>query len=147
MGRTFQIAQTFGSMTVRENVQMVLHSVHRRLAALGVEIRLNTGVTAVKPSSVETNCTYTDRRDEIPCDAVVLVTSRISDDGLYRALTARQAEWPDRGIRSVRLIGDAAAPAPIAWATFAGHRYARELDMPDIDDALPFRREVTALED
>lgn len=33
VGRTFQIAQTFGSMTVRENVQMVLHSVHRRLAA------------------------------------------------------------------------------------------------------------------
>lgn len=35
VGRTFQIAQTFGSMTVRENVQMVLHSVHRRLARLG----------------------------------------------------------------------------------------------------------------
>lgn len=34
VGRTFQIAQTFGSMTVRENVQMVLHSVNRRLAAL-----------------------------------------------------------------------------------------------------------------
>ena len=34
VGRTFQIAQTFGSMTVRENVQMVLHSMNRRLAAL-----------------------------------------------------------------------------------------------------------------
>lgn len=34
VGRTFQIAQTFASMTVRENVQMVLHSVHHRLAAL-----------------------------------------------------------------------------------------------------------------
>ena len=124
-----------------------LASIHRRLAALGVEIRLNTGVTAVKPSSVETSCTYTDQRNEIACDAVVLVTSRISDDGLYHDLMARQAEWADRGIRSVRLIGDAAAPAPIAWATFAGHRYARELDMPDIGDALPFRREVTALED
>ncbi|MFC0216801.1 branched-chain amino acid transport system ATP-binding protein [Pseudochelatococcus lubricantis] len=34
VGRTFQIAQTFGSMTVRENVQMVLHSVNRRLWGL-----------------------------------------------------------------------------------------------------------------
>ncbi|CAH1691269.1 ABC transporter ATP-binding protein [Hyphomicrobiales bacterium] len=34
VGRTFQIAQTFSSMTVRENVQMVLHSLHRRLGQL-----------------------------------------------------------------------------------------------------------------
>jgi branched-chain amino acid transport system ATP-binding protein len=33
VGRTFQIAQTFGSMTVRENVQMVLHSASNRLAS------------------------------------------------------------------------------------------------------------------
>ncbi len=31
VGRTFQITQTFGSMTVRENVQMALLSHHRRL--------------------------------------------------------------------------------------------------------------------
>jgi len=31
VGRTFQIAQVFGSMTVRENVQMVLHSRENRL--------------------------------------------------------------------------------------------------------------------
>jgi dimethylamine/trimethylamine dehydrogenase len=46
---------------------------------------------------------------------------------------------------SSRLIGDAESPAPIAWATYAGHRYARELDTPDIGDALPFRREITQL--
>ena len=45
-----------------------------------------------------------------------------------------------------KVIGDAAAPGPIAWATYAGHRYARELDMADIGDALPFRREVVALQ-
>ncbi len=44
-----------------------------------------------------------------------------------------------------KVIGDAEAPGPIAWATYAGHRFARELDEPDIGDALPFRREVTAL--
>ncbi|NBZ86862.1 FAD-dependent oxidoreductase [Stagnihabitans tardus] len=124
-----------------------LSSIYRRLSGLGVTIRLNTGVTRVGPGAVELNCSYTDRREVLDCDAVVLVASRVAEDGLYHDIMARQVEWADHGLRSVRLIGDAAAPAPIAWATFAGHRYARELDEPDWGDALPFRREVTALED
>jgi branched-chain amino acid transport system ATP-binding protein len=34
VGRTFQITATFGSMSVRENVQMALLSHHRRLASI-----------------------------------------------------------------------------------------------------------------
>ena len=82
---------------------------------------------------------------KIGCDGLVMVASRVSNDALYHGLVTRQADWADAGIRSVKVIGDAGAPGPIAWATYAGHRYARELDMPDIGDALPFRREVTAL--
>ena len=41
---------------------------------------------------------------------------------------------------------DAAAPGPIAWATYAGRRYAEELDAPDLGDALSFRREIAALQ-
>ena len=122
-------------------------TIHRRLVACGVKIRLNTGIVALHEGRVETNCTYTDARDAIGCDAVVMVTSRSSDDALFHALKARQGDWADAGIRSVKVIGDAAAPAPIAWATFAGHRYARELDEPALGDAMPFRREVTQLED
>ncbi len=122
-------------------------TIHRRLAGLGVTIRLNTGIVELHGDGVETTCTYTDTRGRIGCDAVVLVTSRVSEDRLYLALNSRQQDWADAGIRSVKVIGDAAAPAPIAWATFAGHRYARELDEPEWGDALPFRREVTRLED
>jgi dimethylamine/trimethylamine dehydrogenase len=122
-------------------------SIHRRLVSLGVKILLNTGMVAVHAGEVETNCTYTDQRNRIGCDAVVMVASRLSNDAAYHALKAREADWADAGIRSVKVIGDAAAPAPIAWATFAGHRYARELDAPEWGDALPFRREVTRLED
>jgi dimethylamine/trimethylamine dehydrogenase len=122
-------------------------AIHRRLAGLGVKIHLNTGLAAVHADHAETNCTYTDTRAQIPCDAVVMVTSRISNDSLFQDLTARGSDWADAGILSVKVIGDAAAPAPIAWATFAGHRYARDLDGPDIGDALPFRREITALQD
>jgi len=75
----------------------------------------------------------------------VLVTSRAMNDRLWRDLQAREADCVDAGIRTVKIIGDAQAPGPIAWATYAGHRYARELDMPDIGDALPFRREIAEL--
>ena len=34
VGRTFQVTATFGSMSVRENVQMALLSMHRKLASL-----------------------------------------------------------------------------------------------------------------
>ncbi len=120
-------------------------AIHRRLVAAGVTIALNRGVTALHSDGVETNCAYTDARSVLACDAVVIVASRTSNDQVYHALRSREADWADAGLRSVTLIGDAAAPGPIAWATYAGHRYARELDEPERGDALAFRREVTAL--
>lgn len=120
-------------------------AIHRRLVENGVKITLNTGIAALHAGGVETECVYTGATARLGCDAVVMVASRISDDALYHDLLARQGDWADAGIRSVKVIGDACAPGPIAWATYAGHRYARELDQPDIGDALPFRREVTQL--
>jgi dimethylamine/trimethylamine dehydrogenase len=120
-------------------------AIHAHLVQTGVKIVLNRGVAAIHADGVETNCTYTDARERTECDAVVVVASRLSSDSVYDALLAREAEWTTAGIRSVKLIGDAAAPGPIAWATYAGHRYARELDMPEVGDALQFRREVTEL--
>ena len=120
-------------------------AIHPRLVEAGVEIVLNQGITEIHAGHVVSNCTYTDRTWTIEADAVVMVASRIGNDALYENLLTRQAEWLDAGIKSVKLIGDANAPGPIAWATYAGHRYARELDGPDIGDALPFRREITEL--
>ncbi|WP_282182080.1 FAD-dependent oxidoreductase [Aliiroseovarius marinus] len=121
------------------------HEIHRRLVEMGVTIELNRGVTAIGKDHVETNCTFTDQRRAIECDGVLLVSAKQENNGVYNELKARQADWADAGIKSVKLIGDANAPGPIAWATYAGHRYARELDGEDIGDALPFRREITEL--
>ncbi|MGO4335679.1 NAD(P)-binding protein [Labrys sp. KB_33_2] len=120
-------------------------AIHRRLAEHGVEIVLNRTVARIGAGCVVTACSYTGAEAELAADAVVLVTARQQEDGLWQALTAQQGEWADSGIRSIKVIGDAEAPGPIAWATYAGHRFARELDEPDIGDALPFRREITAL--
>ena len=121
------------------------HEIHRRLANMGVQIELNRGVIEIAKEHAVTNCMFTDQTRPIACDGVLLVSSRLENNAVYNELKSREAEWADAGIKSVKLIGDANAPGPIAWATYAGHRYARELDEADIGDALPFRREITEL--
>jgi dimethylamine/trimethylamine dehydrogenase len=120
-------------------------SIHARLVELGVTIVLNRSVSGVEDGQVVSVCVFSGQADSVPADAIVMVASRVGNDALWRELSEREDEWEANGIKSIKLIGDAQSPAPIAWATYAGHRYARELDMPDIGDALPFRREVTQL--
>ena len=122
-------------------------TIHRHLLELGVDIVLNRAVSGIANSRVETECMFSGKKQEQSADAVVMVTSRQGDDQLWLELEVRESEWKEKGIDSIQLIGDAQSPAPIAWATYAGHRYARELDMPDIGDDLPFRREVAELKD
>jgi dimethylamine/trimethylamine dehydrogenase len=75
-------------------------------------------------------------------DSLILVTGRHSDDGLFRGIKQRQGEWEKNGVKSVYLIGDAEAPRLIADATFSGHRLAREIEEPNAQLPLPYRREV-----
>jgi dimethylamine/trimethylamine dehydrogenase len=120
-------------------------AIHCKLLDLGVEIQLNRAVTAIEKDSVKTACSYSGRAAKLQADAVVLVTSRQQNDEVWQTLKQRRDDWPAAGIRSIKVFGDAEAPGPIAWATYAGHRYARDLDGPDIGDALPFRRELAQL--
>lgn len=120
-------------------------TIHRRLVEIGVDIVLNRAISRISQQRVESECVFSGQRKDHSADAVVMVTSRVGDDTLWNELLAREVEWADKGIDSIKLIGDAQSPAPIAWATYAGHRYARELDMPGIGDDLPFRREVAEL--
>ena len=119
----------------------------RRLLELGVIVHTSKAPQAIGRGEVVLGCTWTGAQSPLATDAVVMVTSRIPQDRLFHDLRARQAEWADAGIRSVRLIGDAAAPGPIAWATYAGRRFAEEIDQPDDRGDTPsFRREVAGLE-
>lgn len=122
-------------------------AIHQKLATIGVNIVLNRGLASVGAGHFISNCVFTDTTVEHACDAVVMVASRVSDTNVYEQLLERKADWADAGIKTVSIIGDAEAPGPIAWATYAGHRYARELDQPKRVDVLSFRREITELED
>ena len=119
--------------------------IQRRLLQIGVRVHTSTAPTAIGPTEATLSCTWTGSLTPLPCDAVLMVTSRLPCDALYHALIARQPEWQTAGTQSIKLIGDAAAPGPIAWATYAGRRYAEELDQPDRGDALSFRREIAEL--
>ncbi len=122
-------------------------TIMRRLLSLGVRVHTNKAPDHISGDAVALACTWTGTLTPLPADAVVMVTSRTPHDGLFHDLRARQGEWENAGIRTIRLIGDAAAPGPIAWATYAGRRYAEELDTPDDrGDSPRFRREVAGLE-
>jgi len=121
--------------------------IQARLLELGVNVRLNQALASVASDGAKLECVYTGRQEQVEAGAVVMVTSRVSSDSLWTELNERQGDWANAGIQTVRVIGDAEAPAPIAWATYAGHRYARELDEPDRGDAVPFRREISELID
>jgi dimethylamine/trimethylamine dehydrogenase len=121
------------------------HKIQARLLTLGVAIETNRALTRIEEGGVETACIYTGHRRERAADAVVLVTARLPREALYRNLLARRADWAGAGLLSVRAIGDAWAPSTIAAAVHAGRRYAEEFEEPHTPDAMPFRRELTAL--
>ena len=114
--------------------------IQTRLRKLGVRIICNHGIAAIGEGYADLACVFTDKTQRIEVSAMVPVTSRISDDTVYRDLMNRQPEWADHGVKSVTLIGDALAPGTIAMAVYAGHQFARELDAPT-DPDMPFRRE------
>ena len=120
-------------------------AIHQRLASLNVEIQLNRFVSGIDGDEVLIECVFSGAVSRLQAESIVLVTCRMQNDTIWNTLRDRESDWGKFGVKSIKAIGDAEAPGPIAWATYAGHRYARELDEPDIGDALPFRREVTAL--
>ncbi|MDP1877654.1 MAG: FAD-dependent oxidoreductase, partial [Actinomycetota bacterium] len=112
----------------------------RHLHATGVEFR--TGVTVThREDDVVLGADEFGRPVRLPADDLVLVTRQVPVDDLYRELAADDPRLRESGIRSVHLIGDAAAPGWISEAVFDGHRLARELESPDPSRPLPMRRE------
>src|ERR1700677_1140576 len=78
---------------------------------------------------------------DLPVDAVVLVTSRYSEDRLWRELKARKAEWVGNEIQAIFRTGDCTAPVQLNQARGDAHRLAREFDSPHPAYPLPWIRE------
>jgi dimethylamine/trimethylamine dehydrogenase len=112
----------------------------RRLHEAGVALRRNVTLTAVEPGRLTAEGEFGDPL-ELPADAVVLVTQRLSDDALYLELAADGEALRTEGVEALYRIGDCVAPRLVADAVFDGHRLGREIDAPDPALPLPHLRE------
>ena len=112
--------------------------VEAKLLGLGVKLITRHTLTAIRPDSVSLGSTFNADQSEQECAAVILVTDRISNDGLYYELAPALAIGK---IRSLLRIGDAEAPNIIAQAVFSGHLAAQNFDEPVNPDETPFRVE------
>jgi dimethylamine/trimethylamine dehydrogenase len=100
------------------------------LIALGVRLETGTAVESLAGDKATLACAYTGHSREVEAAGIVMVTSREPRDALYHALSERI---------EIERVGDCSAPGIIASATYAGHRYARAMDLAS--DAAHFRRE------
>jgi dimethylamine/trimethylamine dehydrogenase len=117
--------------------------VHQRLAEVGAYIVLNTELDAFDGKSAILSCAYTQAEQTIEVENLLLVTARTPQDDLYHEVLGAIENGVEGAPKSVKRIGDAEAPAIIAAAVFAGHRYARDLDNePDPDMPLRIDRVV-----
>jgi dimethylamine/trimethylamine dehydrogenase len=105
----------------------------KRLLELGVEVVTAHGLTAFDGREAVLACVYTGRTRRLEANAIVMVTARQPNDSLYYELSERLVPGVEGAPKTLRRIGDCDAPAIIAAAVYAGHRYARELDSPDGD--------------
>ena len=77
----------------------------------------------------------------------MLLSHRVSNDGLYRDLIADPQVLAAEEIEAVYRVGGAVAPVPVGDAIFDGHRLAREIDSPNPAIPLPYKREQVFVAD
>ncbi len=113
--------------------------VQTRLLELGVQIICNHVLSEIAAQSITINCTFTNRPRIVDGASVVLVTERLRETDLFQSLQGK-------GLATLELIGDAAGPALIADAVFAGHMAARNFERAaeEIEQDW-FRREIVSL--
>ncbi|MGL4237056.1 oxidoreductase [Tabrizicola sp.] len=110
------------------------------LMRLGIRLMTAHAMKWFDGATATIACEHSGREEVLPASGLVLAGQRAPVDDLYAALRyapdGTDAELPFTLTR----IGDCEAPAIIAAATYAGHRYAQNLDRA-IDIDLPIRHD------
>ncbi|AZL59350.1 NADH:flavin oxidoreductase [Tabrizicola piscis] len=110
------------------------------LMAKGIRLVTSQGLSWFDGRDVTLACEYSGRETVLSAVSLVLVGQRAPVDDLYTSL--RYAPDGSHATLPFTLtrIGDCEAPAIIAAATYAGHRYAQNLDR-SVDVDLPLRHD------
>jgi len=124
------VVGSWGGYTVEQ------HRAQKRLMERGVDIRTEHTLQTFDGSKAIITCGYTDRETTIPTDNLVMVTARAPNDALYQELATQDNPF------TIARIGDCDAPAIIAAAVYAGHKYAELLGSTDPAPARRDRVEV-----
>jgi len=115
--------------------------VRTHLMELGVEIVTAHSLTGFDGQTATLKCAYSGREKTLNVSAAVLVAQRTPNDDLYHSILATVDGDATRLPFTLTRIGDVDAPAIIAAAIYAGHRYAEELEeIVDIDEPMKHDR-------
>jgi len=115
--------------------------VRTRLMSMGVGIEVAHALSGFDGAEARLACQYSGAVKVLPADSVVMVTQRAPENALYRDLLDHAGGDVSALPFTLRRIGDCEAPAIIAAAVYAGHRYAQELETtPDLDEPLKHDR-------
>ena len=111
--------------------------IRTHLMGLGIETVVSHSLSEFDGETATLECEYSGAETQRLVKSVVMVTQRKPNDALYREVLATVDGEADQLPFTLKRIGDCEAPAIIAAATYAGHRYARELEVPvDPDEPL-----------
>lgn len=105
------------------------HRIQKRLLELSVTILCHQDLAP----DLTASCVFTGKRQKMACDVFIPVTCRQPSDELWHSDLYSE--------KTVTRIGDCLAPATIAAAVYAGHKFAREFGQSKDPDIAPFRRE------
>jgi dimethylamine/trimethylamine dehydrogenase len=111
----------------------------------GIAMRSGVMLTGIEPGRLAAE-DHVGEALELEADAVVVVTSRVSDEELYLELKGDGETLSGNGVEALYRIGDCVAPRLIAEAVYEGHRLGREIDAEDPAVPLPYKRERLVLE-
>ncbi|MCP5088082.1 MAG: FAD-dependent oxidoreductase, partial [Rhodobacteraceae bacterium] len=114
--------------------------VRAHLIKLGVETIVSHSLQNFDGKSAILECTYSGQEKRLSVGSIVMVTHRRPNDDLYRELLATVDDQAEALPFTLKRIGDCEAPAIVAAATYAGHKYARELDAP-VDPDEPMKHD------
>ena len=95
----------------------------QRLRAANVTILASSWVSAIEKEAVQVYDVYSENKQSIAADFVVLSTGRAPVNDLEASLEGR--------VKQVFTVGDALAPRIWATAAYEGHKFARLVGQPD----------------
>ncbi len=113
-----------------------------------VDIVTSHALSEIGAGNCEVSCVFSGKRKTIECGSVVLITERERDSGLYNTLKTMRQTGDLPWLKTLKLIGDAAAPGLIADAVYTGHMAARNFERdPEEVASQIFRREILSLKE